>query len=122
MFTLPQEIEVWYIIPALRREISKCLVKNKYSYEKVGVVLGISKAAVSQYINGKRADKIKLHDRVAKELNKSCNLIISGKSDSVKEITKILKFVRDKKLHCEKCGKKVEGKYHNCKEIKILGL
>jgi len=47
MYMLPQEIEVWYIIPALRKELSKQLVrKYKFSYEKTGKILGITKASI----------------------------------------------------------------------------
>jgi len=54
MYSLPQEIEVWYIIPAIRKELARLLTKeNNLSYEKVGGYLGISKAAVSQYLSNK---------------------------------------------------------------------
>ena len=63
MKILPQEIEVWYIIPAIRRDMSKILVdEHKLSYERTAEFLEITKAAVSQYINNKRAAKIRLHD------------------------------------------------------------
>jgi len=55
MHILPQEIEVWYIIPAIRRDISKILINDyKISFEKTGNILGISKAAVSQYLIRKK--------------------------------------------------------------------
>jgi uncharacterized protein len=56
MYSLPQEIEVWYVIPAVRRELARILTsKHGLSYEKTGNVLGISKAAISQYQKNKRA-------------------------------------------------------------------
>ena len=123
MLTLPQEIEVWYIIPAIRRELSIWLTRDaRMSYEKVGQILGISKAAVSQYINGKRATKIKLHERAEEELRRNCQSLAERKSNSVKVITDVLRFIRKNKLHCERCGGMVDGKYHDCKEIKIPGL
>tara|TARA_Y100000310_G_scaffold345811_1_gene470322 strand:- start:8037 stop:8414 length:378 start_codon:yes stop_codon:yes gene_type:complete len=118
MYTLPQEVEVWYIIPALRRELSKCMIKDyKVTYEKVGQILGISKAAISQYLKKKRAARIKLHPKVSSEVCKSCEKIVKGKSDSVKEITRILKFIREKELHCDVCGEMVNGELHNCKQV-----
>ena len=40
MYLLPQEIEVWYIIPALRKELAKQLTKkHEMSYEKAGNIL-----------------------------------------------------------------------------------
>ena len=119
MYTLPQEIEVWYIIPAIRRELSKCLIKDYgVTYEKVGNMLGISKAAVSQYLKNKRAARIRLHLKVHDEVCKSCSKLENGKSDAVKEISKILKFIREKELHCEVCGDFVDGVHQDCEEVK----
>ncbi|MAG38307.1 transcriptional regulator [Candidatus Pacearchaeota archaeon] len=121
MYTLPQEIEVWYVIPAIRREMSKCFIREHgITYEKVGKILGISKAAISQYLKNKRAGKIRLHERVQKEICKSCKKIIDGKSDSVKEIQKILIFVRKNKLHCEVCGEPVEKKSNHDDCVQVI--
>ena len=120
MYTLPQEIEVWYIIPAIRRELAKCLIRDhKLTYEKVGEILGISKAAISQYLKNKRASKIKLHEKVDKEVCISCSRITKGKTDAVKEITRVLEMIRKKQLPVEVCDKKLEGVFHDCKEIRV---
>lgn len=122
MKILPQEIEVWYIIPAIRREFAKCLIKDfDASYEKVGQILGISKAAVSQYMNGKRAAKIVLNGKVHEQIDKSCEKLIKGKSDSVVEIQKILEFIKNKKVPCEVCKKLKEAMLSDCKEIRFDG-
>ena len=64
MYLLPQEIEVWYIIPAIRKELAKLLTqKYELSYDKAGVILGVSKAAISQYLSNKRANKIKSRNK-----------------------------------------------------------
>lgn len=98
--------------------MSKCLIKeHKITYEKVGKILGISKAAVSQYIKNKRASKIKLHPEALKEVKLSCEKIIERKTNSTKEITRILKIIRKNKLHCEVCGKMIEDELHDCKEV-----
>jgi uncharacterized protein len=118
MYQLPQEIEAKFVIPALRRDLSKCLVKGHgVSYEKVGKLLGVTKAAVSQYLSGKRASKIKLHVKIGAELGKSCDKIMKGKSDSYQEITRILKYIRKNGLHCEVCGKISDGELHDCNQL-----
>jgi len=122
MHYLPQEIEAWYIIPALRRDIAKCFVNDfKISYEKIGKTLGISKAAVSQYLKGKRAAKIKLPKEINSHLMKSCKLMIKEKRSSSEEIMRMLKLMRDKNLICEVCGHLKEGTLGDCKEIKYAG-
>jgi uncharacterized protein len=123
MHTLQQEIEVWYIIPAIRRELSKCLIKDfNVSYDKIGSILGISKAAVSQYVKEKRAAKIKLHKKTEPEIMKSCKLLINNKSDSVSEITRILEFIKTKDLPIEVCDKHTKGVLENCRVISLHGM
>jgi uncharacterized protein len=120
MYSLPQEIEVWYVIPGIRKELAKCLIKNHgITYEKVGKSLGITKAAVSQYIKNKRASKIRLHDKALKEVCKSCNLIVKKNQSANKEIMRILKFIRDKNLPCEVCDKKTRDILEGCKEFTV---
>jgi uncharacterized protein len=120
MYFMPQEIEVWYIIPAIRREIAKCLVKDfKTSYEKTGDILGVTKAAVSQYLKGKRTAKIKLPSQIGPKIYVSCKLLVAGKTNSIKETTKLLDFLKEGNLPCEVCGHLKEGILEDCKEIRF---
>lgn len=106
MYLLPQEIEVWYIIPAIRKELSKLFVnKHDMTFEKAGAILGITKAAVSQYLSNKRANKVKLPESIKKELEISSNIIAKDNGRAPKEIQRILKLMRDKKCSCDVCKK-----------------
>ena len=117
MYLLPQEIEVWYIIPAVRKELAKQLTqKYDLSYEKAGNILGISKAAISQYLSNKRANKVKLNSETKKEVAKSAKLIVKNPRLALVEVQRILKFMKDKKCSCDVCkkfNKEVLG-YCNC--------
>lgn len=118
MYTLPQEVEVLFILPALRRELSKELIREYgITYEKTGKLLGITKAAVSQYLSHKRAAKIRLHPKVLARVHKSAKLIVRGKTDVPRELQDILNFIRRKKYHCEVCGGSKDGEFHDCKQI-----
>ena len=106
MYSLPQEIEVWYIIPAVRKELAKLLTKKyELSYEKAGKILGISKAAVSQYLSDKRANKIKLNTLTKKEIAKSAKIIFENPKLAIQEIQRILKFMKNSKCSCNVCKK-----------------
>ena len=106
MYLLPQEIEVWYIIPAVRKELAKLLTrKYEMSYERAGKILGISKAAVSQYLSNKRANKIKLTPEVKKEVAKSAKIVAENPKLALGEMQRILKYMKDKKCSCEVCKK-----------------
>lgn len=121
MHVLPQEIEVWYIIPAIRRELAKCLVtKYQFTYDRVGKILGVSKAAIAQYLKNKRASKVKLHEKARQEAYKACGRIVAGKTDSTKEIIRLLELIRRKKWKSEVCGSIKEGKFEDCKELILI--
>ena len=117
MYSLLQEIEVWYIIPAVRKELAKLLTKKyKLSYEKTGIILGVSKAAISQYLSNKRANKIKLNTDTKKEIAKSAKIVSENPKLAMIEIQRILKFMKDSKCSCDVCkryNKEVLG-YCNC--------
>jgi uncharacterized protein len=120
MHYLPQEIETWYLIPAIRREISKCLISDfQTSYEKIGNILGVSKAAISQYTKGKRAAKISLPKELVPKIMATCKNLDRDNKKAVREIDKLLSFIREKGLTCKVCGKGNEGKLENCKEIRF---
>ena len=120
MRTLPQEIEVWYIIPAIRREMAICFSReHKISYDDIALMMGLTKSVISMYIAGKRAERIKMHPKAIEKVKVSCDRIIKNKSTIVKEISRVLDIIKREKLHCEFCGKIIEGKLHDCKEIKI---
>lgn len=120
MHSLPQEIEVWYIIPAIRRNMALCFSKeHNISYDNIARMMGLTKTAISQYINGKRVEKIKLHPQAVDEVRSSCIKIVKNKSIVVKEISRILEIIKKKKLHCELCGQMIDGKLHDCIEIKM---
>jgi len=115
MYMLPQEIEVWYIIPAIRKELARQLVSEyKVSYEKVGMSLGISKAAVSQYLSNKRANKVCLNARTKKEIKKSARALYENPKAGLREIERILKFMKDTKCSCEVCKKYNKGVLDYC--------
>ncbi len=81
--SLPQEIEIWYIIPALRRELAKAFIKRGLSQKDVSKILGVTEAAVSNYVSQKRGsdvkfsneDKIKIKDCADKILNDKKNYL-----------------------------------------------
>jgi len=106
MYLLPQEIEVWYIIPAVRKELARVLTgKYELSFEKAGAILGVTKAAVSQYLSNKRANKVKLSSGVKKEVAKSAKVLAENPNMALGEMQRILKHMKDTKCSCDVCKK-----------------
>ncbi len=99
--TMPQEIEVWYIIPAIRRDMSKIMYKKGMKQTEIATILGVTKSAVSQYISSKRASDIEFNDEIMKEINRSVELITNKDSSAFREIQNICKTITDTSFICQ---------------------
>ncbi len=62
----PCEVIVWYVIPTIRAELAKELVKMGMSQKDISTRLGITQSAVSQYIKDKRGKGIPVNKEVRK--------------------------------------------------------
>ncbi len=96
---MPQEIITWYLLPAIRRDIAKNMIKNGMSQRQVARRLGMTDAAISQYINGKRAYDVKLEPSVKRMISNSAKRIMKS-SDVIGEVNSICDFCRDKLVLC----------------------
>ncbi len=66
---LPQEVEVWYILPAIRSALCRELA-SRLSQKEIAKLLGITEPAVSQYIKGKRGSKVKFNEETKKDIKR----------------------------------------------------
>jgi predicted transcriptional regulator len=96
---LPQEIEIWYIIPAIRREIAKGLIKKGLKQREVARILGVTDAAVSQYFSSKRGSEVRFNQRIKREVKASVDNIIKG-SIVMKEIQNICRLCKEDQICC----------------------
>ncbi len=74
---MPEEMEVWYILPAIRRECAKIMVQRGLSQREIAKKLFITEAAVSHYIKGKRGD-IEFPESIQKEINQSVTQLLQN--------------------------------------------
>ena len=74
---MPQEIEVWYILPAIRKELAKTMLAKGMKQKEIASALNIAKSAVSQYIKEKRAKGIEFDSEMKAEISKSADTIIN---------------------------------------------
>lgn len=99
---MPQELEVWYILPAVRREIAKSMSKKGLSQKEIAKNLKVTEPAVSQYIKSKRGKTFKIDKAVLKEINISADSIIKNYSTAnlVNEMNKISDLIRKSGTIC----------------------
>jgi hypothetical protein len=121
MYNLPQEIEVWYIIPAIRKNLAYLLLnKYKLKQKETARILGVSKAAVSQYMSRKRASIVKFPLKIKKEFEKSAELIVKNKKNALKEILRLLTLIKRSKCSCSICKKYNKGVLEICEMKPIM--
>ena len=97
----PQEIEVWYILPGLRKEIAKELVNLGMNQKEVAYILGITEAAISQYFKSKRAKDIIFNKKIKERIKLAARNISHNKDLFVKEIQELCALIKKDNFLCE---------------------
>ena len=99
---------MWNGLPVIRKEIAQSMI-NDYglSQKEAAEKLGITPAAVCQYLSRKRG-KIKINDKIVlKEIKVSAGTIITNSGDDVlSETCRICKLLRSRPgfdLFCSAC-------------------
>ncbi len=96
----PQEIEVWYILPLIRRKIALKLIESGLPQNKVAEMMGITPAAVNQYKKRKRAKEDVFDEELEKELINSIKKIITNNESLGKEIIRLNNLIKKRGLIC----------------------
>ena len=129
---LPAEIESKTLIPALRAILSRKLaVDYELREDSISNMLGVTQAAVSNYIRGVRGDKrlidkLLADDRVSDMLNKLCKKMSSDKAytpSSLSMFIGLCNYVKSSLLICEihhKLESNIDEKV--CKECESILL
>lgn len=92
---MPQEVEVWYVLPAIRRELAKIMKTKivqradedgemkdyKITQKEIARMLGVTEPAITQYLLKKkgqrsRGDQVKLPEHILREIDNSANTMI----------------------------------------------
>ncbi|MFW9786424.1 MAG: transcriptional regulator [Candidatus Thorarchaeota archaeon] len=92
---MPQEVEVWYVLPAIRRELAKVmktktvqrknedgeLVDHKITQKEIARMLGVTEPAITQYLLKKkgrrsRGDQVVIPAIILREIDKSADTMI----------------------------------------------
>ena len=115
---MPQEIEVWYLIPALRKEFARIFIKDYgLAQKKAAELLGISEAAVSQYVKEKRGKEIKFIKSELKVIKNTADKIVKDKKHSMKYLYEACISFRGSSTVCDlhrKHNKDIPAKCNIC--------
>ncbi len=107
---LPAEIESKTLIPALRAILSKKLAKDhKIREDEISKMLGVTQAAVSNYIRGTRGDpqliqKLLSEEQVAKLINELCDSLTTDMAYTPSSLAKFIglcNYIKSSLLICD---------------------
>ncbi|MFH1325385.1 MAG: transcriptional regulator [archaeon] len=99
---MPQEIEVWYLIPALRKELAKIFINDyNMSQKKSAEILGITEAAVSQYLKSKRGNEMNFSEDEMKKIRRTAGKIIKDEKNLVKNLYDLCNLLKKSQAICE---------------------
>jgi len=107
---LPAEIESKTLIPALRAILAKKLSEDhKIREDEISKMLGVTQAAVSNYIRGTRGDpnliqKLLLEEQVAKLIDELCDSLSSDMAYTPSSLSKFIglcNYVKSSLLICD---------------------
>ena len=132
---MPQEVEVWYVIPSIRREIALAMIEKGRTQKSIAKMLGVTEPAVTQYklTRGKdssrsRGDRVEIPKRLQPEIDKSADAILStwdknGEDPltfeaTTREINRIIKLLRDAGILCEVHREHCAGVHPDCRACK----
>jgi len=96
----PCEIIVWNVVPVIRKEFAKKLIENhSLNQRAVADKLGITEAAVSRYVSGKRGALEISDDDILKEIKESARRIAKEDGAAVIEETcRICRFLKSREF------------------------
>lgn len=103
----PCEVIVWDVLPSIRAALTEELVQRGLSQKEISKKLGITPAAVSQYVSKKRGYKIDVKEVMKDEIKELADNIIQGKINNVVLKTcEICMKLRRNRVVCglNKCG------------------
>jgi len=100
--TMPQEIEVWYILPAIRRELANSMLKEfNLKQREIAKLLRITDSAVSQYLKSKRAKEVQFSSQMLGEVKASAEQIIKNPDGLIEETNRLCGLIKKDEVLCK---------------------
>ncbi|MFW9992242.1 MAG: transcriptional regulator [Candidatus Odinarchaeota archaeon] len=97
----PSELEVWFVLPTLHRELAMNLKKTGLRQNTIAELLELSPAAVSYYLRKERAKDIDFPDNINREIAVAAQRIYEDPSRYFEEVHALLKMVRETGVLCQ---------------------
>jgi len=89
----PCETLVWNVLPCIRRRLAERLKEKGLSQRDIAQKIGVSEAAVSQYLSDKRGRNSAFDGHMEKEIARSAEAVLAGE-DAIEEICRLCRMVK----------------------------
>ena len=96
----PQEVEVLYMIPMIRRYLTLYMKDLKLSQKEIAEKLCVKESTISQYVTQKRASQFDFDSSIKEEIKSSAGRI-KCQADLVRETQRLLELTRQSEALCE---------------------
>src|SRR3989344_6239467 len=112
----PQELEVWYLLPAIRKRVALGLINQGLSQKAIAELMFVTEAAVSQYKKEKRANDDFLGTKFDGEFIDSVTKIKSNYQLFFPEVMRLNTLIKDSGVLCSlhKLKTTIELPCNNC--------
>lgn len=100
-FIFPQQVELNYLIPSLRKELAVAMKDLGLSQRETAKRLMVTEAAVSQYFSEKRAGTVEFNTHVLSKIKEVAKEINSANFQI--EMQGLLKLTLHEKITCHVC-------------------
>ncbi len=98
---LPQELDVWYVLPAIRKEFALEMIKQGLTQREVAELLSLTEAAISHYKNENRAKEDLIDNATKAEIKKAVKRIIENNHLVFSEIMRIDNRLKQNGIFCK---------------------
>jgi hypothetical protein len=129
---MPQEVEVWYILPAIRRELTRIMIDRGIAQKTIAKMLGVTEPAITQYklkrSKRSRGDQIEIPEELMDEIEHSADVIINAWENRpagemvyetmTREINRLIDVLRDAGVICEVHREHCEHVKEDCSACK----
>lgn len=96
----PQEIEVFYVLPALRRQMALVFKAKGMKQKDIAKLLGTTTATISQYVSRKRGNLVQFNPEVQAAIAQS-TAKVKDRLSYFREIQHLLHHIRNTNALCE---------------------
>lgn len=107
----PQEVEVLYILPAIRRDLSRNLKDMGMEQKAIAKLLNVTEPAISQYISSKRAAQVQFSEEMRDEIKHIAHKIkdVNERLPILEEVEQLVKRSLLERTTCGICQSSVPG-------------